>query len=272
MGNRISETRSNTLRSKDHYRIDIAALMNTLNKSKKIFRIGFTSGEPFLVSNIIEACVSITRGHYISLITNLVSGDIKNFSQHIKPNRVVDFHASLHIKELERLKLVNKFIDNFQRLKDKGFNIYAQAVGYPPLAKEVQKYKQFFEKKGIEISFEAFVGSCNFENYPESYTNNELKQFGLDSSVRKIWNTHGKNCIAGYNFASISPQGDIFPCERIHTSLNGSHIYKKINFNNKMIVCPEIFCPCPFYLYDPYLFNKAITETKVFSTNKSCAH
>ncbi len=263
---KIFETRSNNLKSKSRYRIDIPALMNTLNKSKKIFRIGFSSGEPFLVSNITKACAKITKNHFVSFITNLVSGDIRNFIKMIVPERVIVIHASLHIKELERLRLINMFIDNFNRLKDKGVNIYAQEVGYPPLAIEAGKYKQFFKKRGMEISFEAFVGSYNFKNYPESYTNKELKHFGLDPSARNMFNSYGKICIAGYNFASITPDGNIFPCEKIRTSLNGSHIYKKLKFNNSMTVCPEKFCSCPFYLYDSYLFNKATTETKTFSS------
>jgi hypothetical protein len=268
MGDKIFETRSNNIKSKSCYRIDIPALMNTLNKSKKIFRIGFTAGEPFLVSNITKACAKITNNHFVSFTTNLVSGDIRNFIKMIDPERVIEIHASLHIKELERLNLINMFIDNFNRLKDKGVNIFAQEVGYPPLAIEAEKYKRFFRKRGIEISFGAFVGSYNFKNYPEFYTDKELKQFGLDSSVRNMCNTYGKICNAGYNFAIITVEGNILPCERIYTTLNDSHIYKKLKFNNSMTVCPKKFCPCPFYLHDAYLFNKAITETKAFSSSK----
>lgn len=254
--------RPNNANRKKPFKINIPALMNTLSKSKKIFRISFTAGEPFLVSNMVEACTVISRDHYISFNTNLVSGDIGGFIKMINPEKVAVIHASLHIKELERLHLVNKFIENFNRMKDRGINIYAQEVGYPPLAIEAAKYKHFFKKNGIEISFGAFSGSYNLKYYPESYTNKELKQFGFDSSTRDIFNTYGKICTAGYNCASVMPDGNIFRCERIPTVLNGSHIYKKIEFNDTMTVCPVKFCACPFYLHDAHLFKKAKNGTK----------
>lgn len=269
IGYKISNTLSENIKGKGFYKINIPALMDTFNKSKKIFRIGFSAGEPFLVSNITEACAEITKNHFVSFNTNLVSGDIKNFIKIIEPERVIVIHASLHIKELERLSLINTFIDNFNKLRDKGVNIYAQEVGYPPLAVEAEKYRQFFRKRGIEISFGAFIGSKDFKNYPESYTDKELNQLGLDSSARNMFNTYGKICNAGYNFAIINSEGGIVPCEKINITLNGSHIYKKIRFNKSITVCPIKFCSCPYYLYDTHLFNKALTETKNFSSKKS---
>jgi MoaA/NifB/PqqE/SkfB family radical SAM enzyme len=258
---KTEETLHKNRKNLKHYRINIPALVNSLNKAKKIFRVGFSCGEPFLVLNIIEACAKITEKHFVSFNTNLISGDIKKFSEKINPDRVVCLHASLHIKELERLRLVNKFIDNFIRLKEKGFNVYAQEVGYPPLAPEAEKYRRFFKKKGIETTFGSFVGSYDWKNYPEAYTDKELRQFGLGVSARNMCNTFGRICNAGYNIGSITQTGDIYPCEAIRTRLNNSNIYKKIEFNNRMTVCPVKFCSCPFYLYDSRLFKKAKTET-----------
>ena len=89
------------------YKIDIPAVIKTLNKTNKVFRIGFVGGEPFLVPNMVEACTEITKKHYIAFNTNLTSSNIKEFSEKIDPKRVIHIVASLHIKELEKHNLLN---------------------------------------------------------------------------------------------------------------------------------------------------------------------
>lgn len=86
-------------------KINISALIKTLNKTNKIFNIDFGGGEPFLIPNLIEACKEITKNHYVSITTNLTSGKIKEFSEKIDPERVEYIYSSLHIKELERFSL-----------------------------------------------------------------------------------------------------------------------------------------------------------------------
>lgn len=168
--------------------------MNTLNQTNKIFRIGFTGGEPFLCSNIVDACVEITKKHYISF-TNLISKNIKGFFEKIDSERIIRIHASLHIKELERLNLLDRYIENFLLCKEKGFDILAQEVGYPPLLGEVEKYKKFFKEKGIELSFTPFYGEYNGNIYPGAYTKQELELFCLDMKdiVKEIVNIDNRH-------------------------------------------------------------------------------
>jgi organic radical activating enzyme len=64
--------------------IDIPVLLRTLDATGKIFKIGFSGGEPFLVPNIIDACVALMEKHYIELNTNLTSLKIKEFAERIK--------------------------------------------------------------------------------------------------------------------------------------------------------------------------------------------
>lgn len=246
-------------------KIDIVSLIRTLDETNRIFRIGFSGGEPFLSSNIIEACVELTKRHYISLNTNLISKNIKEFTEKIDPERVIHFHASLHIKELERLNLLDRYINNFLLCKEKGFDIFAQEVAYPPLLEEVDKYKKNFKEKGIELTFNPFNGEYNKKIYPQAYTEKEIEIFGLDETYINYFYQKGKICNAGYNVGLVSITGDIQPCHLINKNMG--NIYKEIKFSDKVIKCPFEFCFCPMKNYDDYLFKKAIEETSSIAHN-----
>ena len=240
------------------YPINISALINTLNDSNKIYKFDFTGGEPFLVSNMVELCIELTKKHFISFNTNLTSKKVKEFAEKINPERVLFIIASCHIKELERRNLLSRYIHNFLLCKNRGFNIGAIEVGYPPLLKEVDKYKRFFLEKGIELTFSPYHGKYKGKFYPDSYSEKERKIFGLTEKDINPFYQYGKLCNAGYNVGVIHPNGDIRYCFYINKSFG--NIYEGIKFKDKLIRCPFKFCNCPVNMYDPYLFRKAINE------------
>ena len=95
-----------------------------------------------------------------------------------------------------------------------GFNISAVEIAYPPYITEIHKYKEFFRGKGITLQFDPFKGNYKGMKYPESYTEEEIKAFGMklrpDSYTTKIHK--GSLCNAGYNVGIIIPAGNINPC------------------------------------------------------------
>ncbi|MFX0023948.1 MAG: radical SAM protein [Candidatus Hermodarchaeota archaeon] len=240
------------------YPINISALKNTLDNSNKIYRINFTGGEPFLVPNVVEACIELTKKHFISINTNLTSKKVKEFAEKITPERVLFINASCHIKELERRNLLSRYIDNFLLCKNRGFNIGAIEVGYPQLLKEVDKYIKFFLEKGIELAYWVYVGRYKGKFYPDSYSEKERKTLGLTEKYIGWFHQYGKLCNVGYNVGIIHPNGDTSYCFAINKSLG--NIYERIKFNDKLIRCPAKLCTCPMNMYDPYLFRKAINE------------
>lgn len=237
-------------------KIDIEKLISTLEKSGKIFRISFTGGEPFLIPNFVEACSAITEKHYISLNSHLLSKRIEKFAEIIEPKRVLVFHASLHLDELERLKSKSVFINHFHLLKEKGFNIYAEAVAYPKFANRVESLKSEYKKEGIEFTFGSFYGEFNNKRYPDSYTEDELKIFGIDKNEFSKFYQKNKLCNAGYNVGVVYSKGNIKPCFQIKEDIG--NIYEEINFNKDILKCSFNYCGCPLNEYDTYLFNKAI--------------
>ncbi|MBF0122389.1 MAG: hypothetical protein HQL21_03135 [Candidatus Omnitrophica bacterium] len=247
-------------------RINIPALMRTLARTGRTFRIGFTGGEPFLIPNLVEACEALTTKHYISLNTNLVSNDIKKFCDRIDPLRVVHFHASTHIKELERLNLLERYISNFVLCQTKGFNIFSREVAYPPLLSEVEKYKKLFGERGIDLTFGPFIGWYDGKQYPQAYTDDDIRAFGLnttsDSDIRHFYQ-QGKLCNAGYNVGVVDAYGEIRPCYSIYRTLG--NIYGDIRFRDKLIKCPFGFCDCPLKDFDNYLFDRALKGRPIAS-------
>ncbi len=244
--------------------INIPALINSLEKAKKTFRIHFTGGEPFLIPNLVDASVEITKKHFVYVTTNLITGKTMEFAEKINPQRVVKFTASLHIKELERLNLVDKYIDTYQLYRKRGFRIRAWEVAYPALLGEADKYKKYFHERGVELHFNPFIGYYNGKLYPESYTSEEFQIFSLDNSSCEVYNSKGKICNAGYNTGLVSPTGDIRPCYQRSEEMG--NIYGEIKFADKLTTCPFSFCACPYFARDTYLFGKAVKD---FHNNKS---
>lgn len=239
--------------------INIPALIRTLERSGKIFKIRFTGGgEPFLIPNIIEACIEITRKHYVGFNTNLTCGNVREFAEKIDPERVANVNLSLHIEELERLNLIERVTDNYSICKKRGINIVASAVAYPPLLPKVEKYRKFFKEQGITVNFTYFMGVYENKVYPRSYTEEEIDAFDLNRDWLKKHYQYRGLCNAGYNAAMVDPDGNVFPCEGIRKSLG--NIYEGIVFNQSLAACPVRHCTCPLKQYDPYLFRKALRE------------
>ncbi len=238
--------------------IDIVKLISNLDKTGKTFRISFTGGEPTLVPNFIETCREVTAKHYIAFNSNLISKNIKKFSEVIDKDRVLHIHASFHYDELLKKKLLNRFIENYNLLKSSGFNIYAEAVAHPMLKAKLNEIKDIAKKNSIDLTFAPFYGKFNKETYPESYSLEELELFRISKNEISCFTQKGDLCNAGYNVAVVFSNGNVYPCHQIKTKIG--NIYGEFVFNNKLVNCPSKKCGCPLNKYDKYLFEKATLD------------
>lgn len=241
--------------------IKISRLINTLNKTGKIFRISFTGGEPFLIPNFIEASRAISEKHFLSLNTNLIHEHVKEFANTIDPMRVIRVHASFHFEQLREKGETHRYIGHYQELEFKGFPMRAEAVAYPeyaPLAEELRKY---LLEHDIVLHFGPFLGTYKNRKYPESYTNKEIKLFGLSDDCRLLHRQMGAFCNAGYNAAVASHKGKIMTCNHFKEILG--NLYEEIKFNETIKVCPHKQCGCPLNIYDERLFLEALREIKL---------
>ncbi|MBL1213112.1 MAG: radical SAM protein [Ignavibacteriae bacterium] len=235
-------------------KINIEKLIEALDKTGKTFRISFTGGEPFLIPNIIEACSTITEKHFVSFNTNLVLPGVKEFAESILPERVLFFHASLHIEELIKLNLVDKFAANFNLLRANGFKIFAEAVAHPSLNEsDINYFRDYLSLHEINFSFGPFIGEYNNKAYPQNYSDDELEKFNLENENMSVFKQKGNICNAGFNAAVVYPNGNVHSCFQVKEKLG--NIYSEINFKKKTKICPAANCDCPLNYYDPHLFS-----------------
>ena len=235
--------------------IDIDKLINTLDKTGKVFRVSFTGGEPFLIPNIIEVCIELTRKHYVSFNTNLVLPVMREFAEVIIPDRVLNVHASLHFEELEKKNLFESYISNFKLLAGKGFNIYAEAVAWPGSDVIAGNYRKLLAGHGIEFSFAPYIGKLNDSEFPDSYKAEDFTNYNLNKEQIKWFRQKGEVCNAAFNAGVVFSNGDIYPCFQIKEKMG--NVYEDINFNSELTICPAKRCACPLNKYDEYLFSKA---------------
>jgi hypothetical protein len=240
--------------------IDIPALVSALDHSGKVVRLSFGGGgEPFTVPNLVEACREVTRNHFISFTTNLISKKVEEFAATVDPRRVVLLIASLHIKELERLRLVERYIRNYLLCQEKGFPVSPDAIAYPPLLPEAGKYRDLFGRRGVPLKFSPYLGAFEGRYYPDAYTDEEIAEWGLDPNVRKNYRQKGKLCNAGFNMGVVNQRGDVWPCWKIPRTMGS--IFSRFAFRPRMIRCPFDFCGFPCSYFDPDRFEQAVRES-----------
>lgn len=237
------------------YSIDIERLMSTLDNSGKTFRISFTGGEPTMIPNFFEVVKAVTKNHYVSFNSNLITKNILRIAE-VDPKKILHIHASFHFTELIQKTLMGRFISNFKFLQKNGFNIYNEAVAFPSVIDQLESIKQLLSDSGIKIGFGPFYGKFDGKIYPESYSEKELKMFNISSAELSSFFQEGNICNAGYNAAVVFSNGDVYPCHQIKRKIG--NIYENINFDKNLVGCPSKKCGCPLNHYDNYLFEKAL--------------
>ena len=247
-------------------KFDIPALLKTLSATGKTFLIGFTGGgEPFIVPNLVEACIAITEHHYIQFNTNLTLPAVRRLAEQVNPEKIKHIIASCHTQELKKKNLLNTYIKHYHLFKNKGVNVVASEVGYPGLLPEVASLRKEFSDKGVNISFGPYIGEFEGKTYPAAYSDEEIELLGLERENLVNYYAGHHPCNAGYNVAAVTMDGNIQPCSRVVGPSLGN-IYSGIKFNASMTICPYERCGCPFYYFDPGLFEKAKQENQLLIT------
>lgn len=240
--------------------INIPALMQNIDNCDKTFKFTFTGGgEPFLVPNIVEACLEITKNNYIAFTTNGISNKLKHIAQRIDPENIDFIVASLHITEIEKHDLLSRYIDNFIACRAAGISIKTHVVAHPSFINLLKKYKNIFDDKNILIYFTPFIGKYDNKIYPQEYTESELNYFSLVNTDNNIYSQKSILCNAGYNTGVIWDNGDVHTCYSKNEYLG--NIYTKINFKNLLTNCSSDFCRCPLNKHDQILYDQALEQT-----------
>ncbi len=213
-----------------------------------------------MVPNFVEACIALSKKHYLGIITNLTSKQVMIFSEKVNPERVDFMICSLHLSEVEKRDLVTRWVENYLCLRQKGFKTNVQAVAYPPLRKEISRYRSMYSQFNIGFEFTPFQGMYKGQTYPESYSADDVERFGLNPDDFTIYAPNGKLCNARCNLGLVYPDGRVATC--FDLDLTMGHIYSKIEFKDSMVRCPEKKCVCPMHIWDNRLYEKALKEQR----------
>ncbi len=239
---------------KDVAKYSISHIEKSFNDSGKKWLIYLNGGEPFLYPNIVELCKALTKNHYLGINTNLSSDKIIDFANAIDPEKVVLINAAIHIYEVEKHKNgFEKYINNFNYLQEKGFNIVLSYVTYPPLFKRLREDFALFRKKGMKnIGTKTFKGIYNNKLYPEFYTEEEkktIKEFSYYSVVNEIADGrisyYKKLCEAGKSFVVMDLSGNLKRCGA-SSKKYGNFFTGKYKLENKPKPCPLKECTCAY--------------------------
>lgn len=216
---------------------------NKIYKEYGSAHIDISGGEPFIYPSFLELIFHLSKIHSLGIITNL-SWDVKSFIGKIAPDRV-KLHPSFHPYFTESKSFLAKLII----LRNNGFEIGASCVGYPPLLKNILKYKEEFESVGIAFSLLPFSGVYNGINYPQGYTfqEKELIAAVLNDPTAKGYTlerkpTKGKLCSAGYTYIRIRPEGSTYRCA--HSKTIGNIMDADFKLLDKPAPCDSEYCDC----------------------------
>ncbi|MGA2678239.1 MAG: radical SAM protein [Sedimentisphaerales bacterium] len=194
------------------------------DETGKVWKIYMTGGEPMLYPNFVSLAGLLTRGHYISLSTNLSTANAYEFADTVAGNRVISVRANIHVLEREKIKDgINEYLRKFHYFQDRGFDIRLVYVAYPPLLERMERDIEFFRKEGVrQIEVKVFQGKFEGRRFPREYSRQErdfLIKLGLGNDERQVLDSRvsflGKKCSAGYMGFSMDPSGRITRCNTL---------------------------------------------------------
>jgi MoaA/NifB/PqqE/SkfB family radical SAM enzyme len=236
------------------------------------FTFGFTGGEPLVYPRFLEICSRIVEedDFMIALDTNLAVGDINRFIDTVPPEKVDYIFASTHILERERTGGgLDRFLDNLELLRDRGYSLDVNYVMYPPFFGRVKEDYAKFRERDIDLSIKPFKGVYRGKKYPASYTGEErelIRSLSPDTSGDSIGPVRwfGMDCSAGRNLIRVLSNGDVVRCAGDFTLLG--NIFTGFELYDSPQPCIAGVCPCysPDRLISGDRPAADISRTKVF--------
>ena len=226
--------------------------------------IFFTGGEPFLAPNFIDACKKISEKNYISVSTNLISGNIRDFAT-IPRQRIELVRISLHHEELIRTNAQKTFLCNYESIVENSINNAVVIVMYPTLLNQWGRIFRWYMARGIFLRPKVYEGLYQRKMYPAGYKKHEINNIidvveaettpeiartlleSFRNRTRKKYNFvsyYNKKCSAGHRSYLITPQGKVHRCmtdsREIYNILDKEYVPKIV----LPPICPHKVCAC----------------------------
>lgn len=190
--------------------------------------VHMSGGEPFMFPGFVALCEGLAHNHFISINTNLASDDVRSFATRVRPDRVAKIVAAIHIaeRELRGLELA-EYADNYLALRERGFDVTALYVLYPPLLPRLVTDLERLGELGVDhVRAKVFKGVYEGRRYPEGYSDDE-KSLILANSGEYVFNKPyldgvlsflGEPCTAGVTSFKVTVTGDVHRCAAVPKS------------------------------------------------------
>ncbi len=208
-----------------------------------------SGGEPFFYPDFMELAIYITQKHIIEFTTNL-SWDVSKFTDSGIPPKRARFGTSFHPEYVS----LEDFIKKVNILRSAGFETWANFVPWPPFFSRLAEFQQAFEKEGIKLVLQPFLGEYEGKRYPQGYTDEEKKSLGIftDESNKKSVDfkttaeslKKGKLCRMGENYAFIHADGNTDRCCKDKTVKLGNVITGTFRLLDEPQPCRSDECNC----------------------------
>lgn len=211
--------------------------------------IDILGGEPSIYPQINEFLLELTKYHEIVITTNLSGSFDKllDMANEDQINNIFRIAATFHPLFAD----IDTFLTKAKKIDSKINNFGVVYLAYPPQIKQINKYKNIFEKENLEFSLLTFWGEYNGKKYPESYTDEEKLLIGLNVARRgdekfqtEPFNPNGKMCNAGHKYALIDPDGTVLSCGGAAVNLKKNLFDPNFKLLEKPMICPSKSCPC----------------------------
>jgi MoaA/NifB/PqqE/SkfB family radical SAM enzyme len=213
--------------------------------------IHLAGGEPFVYPYIFELITQLSKIHTLEFSTNLY-WDPEVFIANVSPERA-RIGVSFHPEHAE----FGPFLAKALKLKNSGFEVWMNYVGYPPILAEMPKYKAEVEKTGMHFSILPFNGNFEGRVFPDGYSEAEKNilycdiQADLVNKKTMDWkageeqnSTRGRSCRMGQMYAKIHANGEAYRCCGINAKKLGNLFDGTLELLKDPAPCDCEKCPC----------------------------
>ncbi len=224
------------------------------DETGKVWHIYMTGGEPFLYPEFVKLAKELTRGHYISVSTNLSTSNAYELAEVVNSERVHRINANLHILEREKIKDgVKEYLRKFIYFQERGFNIHSLYITYPLLFDRIEEDIKRLRGEGVKrIKIKVFQGKYDGRRYPRDYSDEErafIRGLGLDNYEQEILVCHvsflGRKCQAGHLAFNMDMSGKVTRCSALKDEY-GNLFEGTFRPGNSSRRCMAKKCACPY--------------------------
>jgi MoaA/NifB/PqqE/SkfB family radical SAM enzyme len=213
-------------------------------------QIHIVGGEPFHYPGFMELIIQLSQMHTWECSTNL-SWDPDELIRRVSPGRA-RIGVSFHPEFVD----FDTFFAKAKKLKDAGFEVWANYVSFPTILKGMDVCKKKFADAGISMSILPFKGEHNGKQYPDAFTDDErafLRSLGTEPWVKKTLDftfdkqqqkNINKSCRMGQMYAKIYSNGDAYNCCVKSAVKLGNLIDGTFKLLEEPYICREETCPC----------------------------